>query len=138
MQGRIGQGCMLLALLCLCGCAAALVGAGAGAGIVGYKFIEGELRVDYIGVSYQKVWKATHLALREANIHIEKETYDAVNGKIKAKKPDGKFVFIKVENKPSIVRVSIRVGIFGDRNASLIIKRLIDKHLGFENNKEMQ
>ncbi len=134
MRCWVKQWCMLLTLLCLCGCAAALVGAGAGAGIAGYKFIEGELRVDYIGVSYQKVRRAVHQALKDANIPIKKEEYDAINTKIKAKKADGRSVILKIENNPSgIVRVSIRVGVFGDQDASLIIKKLIDKRLGLKN-----
>lgn len=130
MRYRTLQALYLMVLLSLCGCAAVLVGAGAGAGIAGYKFIEGELKVEYIA-PYGRVWQATTLALKDLNIHIEKVEKDAISGKIKARRADNTPVIIKIKRRPSgMVRVGIRVGIFGNRDASIIIKKAIDKRLG--------
>jgi len=130
MHYRMLQVWGLIVLLSLCGCAAVLVGAGAGGGIAGYKFIEGELQVEYIA-PYERVWQATTLALKDLNIRTEKVEKDAISGKIKARRADNSVVTIKIKNKPSgIVRVGIRVGIFGDEEASKLIKKAIDKRLG--------
>ncbi len=127
---RLLLGFVLIGVLGLCSCAAVLVGAGAGIGIAGYKFVEGQLEVSYIA-PYDKVWQATKLALSDLHITTEKVEKDAINAEIKAKKADGKMVIIKIKNKPSgMVWVGIRVGIFGDKDASMIIKKAIDRRLG--------
>ncbi|MCD6319788.1 MAG: DUF3568 family protein [Candidatus Desulfofervidaceae bacterium] len=127
--GILQAGCLVV-LLFLCGCAAVLVGAGATGGIAGYKFIEGELQVEYIA-PYERVWQATTLALKDLNIRTEKIEKDAISGKIKARRADNTLVTIKIKNKPSgMVKVGIRVGIFGDEEASMLIKKAIDKRLG--------
>ncbi|HDD45255.1 MAG TPA: DUF3568 family protein [Candidatus Desulfofervidus auxilii] len=123
---------LFLLILLLCGCAAILVGTGAGVGVAGYKYIEGALEIEYIA-PYEKVWEATKLALKDANIRIEKIQKDAINAKIVARKADNTKVIIKLKNKPSgIVKMSIRVGLFGNEEASLIIKKAIDKRLGIK------
>ena len=82
-------------------------------------------------------WQATNLALKDTGIHVEKIEKDAINATIKAKKADGKAVTIKIKNKATgMTIVSIRVGIFGDENASLIIKKAIDKRLGIRAKKQ--
>jgi len=105
-------------------------GVGGGAGLAGYKFLEGKLEIEYIA-PYERVWQATKLALKDTGIRIERMEKDAINAEIKARKADGKVVTIKIKNKATgMTIVSIRVGIFGDENASLIIKKAIDKRLG--------
>jgi len=124
-------------LFFICGCGFLIgAGVGGGAGLAGYKFFEGKLEIEYIA-PYEKVWRATNLALKDTGIHVEKTEKDAINANIKARKADGKAVTIKIENKASgMTLVSIRVGIFGDENASLIIKKAIDKRLGIRAKKQ--
>jgi len=122
----------VVVFFCLLGCAPVLIGAGAGAGVAGYKFIQGSLEIEYIA-SYERVWNATKLALRDSNIRIEKEQKDAINAKIIGKTASNTKVVIKLKNKPSgIVKMSIRVGLFGNEDASMIIKKAIDRRLGIK------
>ena len=118
-------------LFFICGCGFLIgAGVGGGAGLAGYRFFEGKLEIEYIA-PYEKVWQATNLALKDTGIHVEKIEKDAINANIKARKADGKAVTIKIKNKATgMTLVSMRVGIFGDENASLIIKKAIDKRLG--------
>ncbi len=119
-------------LFFLSSCAPVLLGVGAGAGVAGYKYVSGTLSVEYVA-DYDKVWNATLNSLKELDIKIEKVEKDALNGYIKAKKVDGRIVIVKLKNKPSnIVEVRIKVGIFGDEEASKIIKRAIDTELGIQ------
>ncbi|AMM41800.1 conserved hypothetical protein, membrane or secreted [Candidatus Desulfofervidus auxilii] len=122
---------MVSFLFFICGCGFLIgAGVGGGAGLAGYKFLEGKLEIEYIA-PYERVWQATKLALKDTGIRIERMEKDAINAEIKARKADGKVVTIKIKNKASgMTIVSIRVGIFGDENASLIIKKAIDKRLG--------
>ncbi len=121
-----------LVLIFLSSCAPAFLGVGAGVGIAGYKYVSGTLSVEYVA-DYDKVWEATFNSLKELDIKIEKIEKDALNGYIKGKKADGKIVVVKLKNKPSnIVEVKIKVGIFGDEEASKIIKKAIDTELGIQ------
>jgi len=95
---------MVSFLFFICGCGFLIgAGVGGGAGLAGYKFLEGKLEIEYIA-PYERVWQATKLALKDTGIIKNKAT--------------------------GMTIVSIRVGIFGDENASLIIKKAIDKRLG--------
>jgi hypothetical protein len=112
-----------------CGCVP-LILAGAGAGAGTYAYIKGELKVEY-PKSYESVWAATLKALRDGNITIVTKAKDGISGSIKARRADDTAVRINVENKvsgPTILK--IRAGVFGDKEASLIIKKAIDRHLG--------
>ncbi len=117
-------------LIFLSSCAPVLLGIGAGVGVAGYKYVAGTLSVEYVA-DYNKVWDATLSSLKSLSIKIEKIEKDALNGYIKGKKADGRMVIVKLKNKPSnIIEVKIKVGIFGDEEASKIIKRAIDTRLG--------
>ena len=107
-----------------------LAGAGAGAGAGTYAYIKGELNIKY-PKSYESVWTATLNALRDRNITIEEKAKDGISGTIKARRANDTPVKINVVNKvsgPTVVK--IRVGVFGNKEASVIIKKAIDRHLG--------
>lgn len=99
--------------------------AGTAAGIGGYKYHNDMLTVIY-EAPYMETWKACLKAVDEMGLHLLKSAHDLTAGTIEAKRADGKDVQIKVEYKSSKeTRVDIRVGIFGDKEASNIIKEKI-------------
>ena len=113
------QGCLLLA-----------VGAGAGAGAATVAYIKGELRTTY-AASLDRTWEATLSALKDLQINVRSTKKDATEGNIEATKADGTNVKIDLEPAgPSTTSVRIRVGLFGDEEASMVINRQIASKLG--------
>ncbi|RLA86324.1 MAG: hypothetical protein DRG31_00600, partial [Deltaproteobacteria bacterium] len=77
------------------------------------------------------VWRATLEALRDCRITRLQEARDSFSGIIKGTRPTGTPVTIKVEGKGSkLTLVKIRVGLFGNREMSLMIKEAIERRLG--------
>ena len=122
----------LIALsLCLSlgGCAYLMAaGAGAGAGVATYAYLKGELEVEY-PYDYSTVWNATLKALKDLRITVEEKVQDGMSGTIKARRYTGTPVRIKVINKGKLTVVKIRVGTFGNKEVSILIKEAIDRHL---------
>jgi hypothetical protein len=109
------QGCLLLA-------------AGAGAATVAY--VKGELRTTY-AASLNRTWEAILSALKDLRINIYSSKKDATEGDIEATKADGTKVKINLEPAgPDTTSVRIRVGMFGDEEASRVINRQIASKLG--------
>ncbi len=110
----------------LSGCAPlAFFGAGAAAGVGGYKYYKGALIVLY-EAPYMETWDASLKALEEMGLVVLKAEHDLTTGKIKAKRADGKEVTLTFEYKSArTTEVQIRVGIFGDEEASMVIKEKI-------------
>ena len=105
-----------------------LAGAGGAAGAYFYK--KGELVVPY-DKPYESVWVATLNAVQDRNITVEQKAKDGLSGTIKGRRAGGSGVKIKVLNKAAgTTVVKIRVGTFGDKQASLLIKQAIDRRLG--------
>ncbi len=103
--------------------------AGTAAGIGGYKYHNGVLTVVY-EAPYMDTWEASLTALREMGLRITKSAHDLTAGIIHAKRVDNKSVTLKVEYKSAReTRVGIRVGIFGDEEASKVIKEKIRRVL---------
>lgn len=131
MKKRLALFLLPLCLLALSGCAY-LVAAGAGAavGVGTYSYIKGELKVEY-PFDYERVWSATVGALEDSRVAIAEKARDAFGGHIKGKRANGEQVTVTVERKaPGVTVVGIRVGIFGDKDVSLMIKEAIDRRLG--------
>ncbi len=113
------QGCLLLA-----------VGAGAGAGAATVAYVKGELRTTY-AASLNRTWEATLSALKDLQINVRSTKKDATEGNIEATKADGTNVKINLEPAgPDTTSVRIRVGMFGDEEASKVINRQIASKLG--------
>ncbi len=134
LQGRwqpvLGVG-LLLAACVLSSCAAAvLAGAAGGAGVGTAVYIEGEdSRVHKANLD--QTWTATLDALKQMNIRVEKSDKDALGGTVEAKRADGTDVKIKEEPaQGNTTQVKIRVGVFGDQNASEAIQNAIAGILG--------
>jgi hypothetical protein len=117
---------VLCVILFLGGCTTvAMVGAGAGAGMGTYSYVKGELKVDY-PYTYDQTWNASLTALERLEIEVTTKKRDALNGEIKGKRGDEKSVVIKLKNKGlGITTVGVRVGSFGDRDASHRIQQTI-------------
>ena len=129
-QPVLGAG-LLLAACVLSSCAAAvLAGAAGGAGVGTAAYIEGEdSRVH--SANLDQTWTATLDVLKQMNIRVEKSHKDALGGIVEAKRADGTDVRIKEEPaEGSTTRVKIRIGVFGDQNASEAIQNSIDGSLG--------
>ena len=122
---------LLTVLGLACGCVPLIfAGAGAGAGVGTYAYVKGDLEVEYAS-DYESVWNATLQALDDRNIGVEGQSRDGFKGVIKARRASGTVVTVKVVGKATRVTVvRIRVGTFGDEQASLMIKKSIDRHLG--------
>ncbi len=102
----------------LSGCAAALLVIGAGAGIGSYKYFEGSLSRDY-PISYSRALDATNSALENHQISISNSIDEGTVAKIDAVRRDGTKVSVKVEDRgQSVSKISIRVGLLGDRSAA--------------------
>lgn len=119
-------------LLCfsLVGCAPLIFfGVGTAAGVGGYKYYHGDLIVLY-QAQYIETWDATLKALEGMDIQIRSQKHDLTAGRIGAKRMDKKDIIIKVKYKSSKeTEVKIRVGLFGDQDASMAIKERIRKEL---------
>jgi len=118
-MGLMFQGCLLLA-----------VGAGAGAGAATVAYVKGELKTSY-AASLNRTWDATLSALKDLRINVYSSKKDAIEGNIEATKADGTKVKIALEPAgPDTTSVRIRVGMFGDEEASRVINRQIASRLG--------
>ena len=106
-----------LSILIQTGClVVAAVGAGAGA----YKYINGDLEVES-SKSFDEAFAAVEAACNELNFEIQKNEKKAFSGMITARSDFGNVTF-KVKSKTTkVTDLSIRVGIFGDREASELI-----------------
>ena len=115
---------ILLIFICLAvtGCAPVLFLGGAASGVAGYKYYEGALTVIY-QAPYENTWNAAIKAAEEMSFKIEQRTQELTTGKITCKRSDGTGVKISLKYvSPEETEVSIRVGLFGDENASNVIK----------------
>ncbi|MBN2126449.1 MAG: DUF3568 family protein [Deltaproteobacteria bacterium] len=128
MKGK----CLVPLVLCffLLGCAPLIFfGVGTAAGVAGYKYYQGTLTVVY-QAPYMKTWDATGTALEGMNFKIESKLHDRTAGRVDAKRADGKHVRVSLKYlSAEETEAVIRVGILGDREASMLIKEEIRKVL---------
>lgn len=120
----------LTLLLFLTGCGALVVfGAGTAAGVAGYKWYEGALTVIY-EAPYIKAWDASLKALEKMGAEIQSQNHDLTKGTIKAELKEKKSVSISLAYKSAQqTEVVIRVGFFGDKDASDVVQENIRKEL---------
>ena len=116
--------------LFLAGCGALVVfGVGTAAGIAGYKWYEGSLTVIY-EAPYIKAWDASLKALGDMKLEIKSQKHDLTKGTIKAEMEDKRSVTVSLAYKSAQqTEVEIRVGFFGDKDASDVIQESIRKEL---------
>jgi Protein of unknown function (DUF3568) len=114
------QGCVPLV--------AAGAGAAAGAGTIAYT--EGSLDTTY-AASVDRTWNATMAALKDSQLNITEQQKDAAQATIKARRADNTPVTVSMKQAGSnTTTVKIRVGTFGDEEASRAINSRIAAHLG--------
>lgn len=119
----------LVLILCLfaSGCAAIIVGAAAGGATLGY--YKGWL-VDQVSADVPTTFEASKAGLRELNLPIRKARYDQIKAKISSELPDGKNVTVKLKlTEGGTTQISIRVGTFGDKDASHRILKAIRRNI---------
>lgn len=110
-------------------CAPLAFVAGTAAGIGGYKYYQGSLSVIF-QAPYMETWDATLKALEDMGFQMESKKHDLTSGRIKAKLADSKPVTVSLKYRSSNeTDAVIRVGLFGDENASHVIKDKIGKRL---------
>ena len=122
---------LLLTSLALQGCAVVVVGGAAvGAGAATVAWVRGELQSTY-PAPMDGTWDATLGALKELGIRVYSSKKDATAGFIEASKVDATKVKINLEPAgPGTTTVKIRMGTFGDEEASMAIHREISRKLG--------
>jgi len=131
MKAMVG---MILVLICMSltlpGCLLLAVGVGAGGGAATVAYVKGELKTTY-AASLDRTWEATLSALKDLRMNVYSSKKDATGGNIEATKVDGTKVKIILEPAgPDTISVRIRVGTFGDEEASRVINRQIASRLG--------
>ncbi len=120
--------CLLLMLyLFNLGCAALLVGAGAGtAGAIWYK---GKLQ-ETVSAPVPRVHQAIKSGLRDLNIKITEDKFDNLTAEVKGILANDRKVSIDAESiNSSSTKLSIRVGVFGDKDLSQSIIDTIKKYI---------
>ena len=117
-------------MLVLTSCAPLIFfGAGSAAGVAGYKFYKGALTVVY-EAPFADTWDATLTALDNMMIKVDSSSHDLTKGKISATRSDKKPVTVSLEYKSAQkTEAVIRVGMLGDKEASMAIKEEIRKSI---------
>jgi hypothetical protein len=127
LRKRLCMYVLIMLYLFNSGCAAFVVGAGAGAaGVIWYK---GKLE-ETVAASVPHVHQAVKAGLRDLNITITEDRYDELTAEVRGILADGKKVWIDAESVgASTTKLTIRVGVFGDKDFSLRIRDAIKRHL---------
>lgn len=124
-------GVVLGVSLMLQGCVpllAAGAGAAAAAGTIAY--VEGDLDTTY-AASLNRTWDATMGALKDSQLRIVEQQKDIAHATMKARREDNAPVTVSLDQAgPNTTSVKIRVGTFGDEEASRAINRRIAARLG--------
>jgi len=121
------QSLVLTLMLCVLlittsGCAVLVAGAaGAGAGVGTYRYVEGNLKRDYMG-PLPKVMTSSLAALEDLKIAPNVEREDDSGGLIKGIMNDGTEVTVNLKKiSDNQIEVGVRVGFFGDREQSELV-----------------
>ena len=126
---RVRSNCLMkvIIFLLLAGCAPlVLIG---GSGVSGYKYYMGEMTVIF-QADFMKTWDGTMTALKEMSLSVENKSHSLTKGTIFARREDKKPVRIAINYRSSLeTEVAIRIGRFGDKNASATITEKIRKVL---------
>ena len=127
---KMKYGLFILICLGFLGCAPLLFfGAGTAAGIAGYKYYQGKLTVVY-QAPFIETWDASLKALENLKCELLSEKHHLTSGKVDAKCTDGRPVTVSFEYKSAReTKVDIRVGLLGNKAASMAIKDEIKKVL---------
>ena len=131
MFKRLNQAVLLLVLaIQISGCAeAVLVGVGAVGGAGAALWYRGKME-ENLNVPFSKAHTATLAALKDLKLPINKDRKGGLKARIESQFPEGKYVWIKVRAvTDSSSKVTVRVGVFGNRSKSQEIFDAIHQHL---------
>lgn len=110
-----------------CTGAALLAGGAAGAGAV--VWVKGKLEYEF-SAPLPKVYTATLAALKEFELPIQEEKKDKLVARVESQLADGKRVWIDIRSlTESSSKITIRIGMFGDRSRSRRLLEAIRRHL---------
>jgi hypothetical protein len=130
MVRKFGRAVLLFALcLQLSGCAPAVfvVGGAAGAGAV--VWVKGKLEEE-LKLPLGKVHQASLAALKELELPVQEDKKDMLAAEIRSEFADGKDIWISIRSlTESSTKITIRVGMFGDRARSQRILDTVHRHL---------
>ncbi|MFW5489564.1 MAG: DUF3568 family protein [Desulfovibrio sp.] len=116
----------LAVLFCLSGCAAVIVGGAAAGGT--YYYVTGWLNKDY-NVTVNQAYAAGMAACKDLGLSVKKHSKNLTEASIDAKDSD-RDVWITMDSKTErITKISVRVGLTGDKVASQRIHDAIARHL---------
>lgn len=127
MKKQYVAGLLMALYLFSTGCAALIIGAGAGtAGMIWYK---GKLE-ETVSAPVAHVHTAILAGLKDMNIAVTEDRSDKLTSEVRAVLADGKKVWIDAEAvTSSITKMTIRVGLLGDKEFSLRIRDAIRRNL---------
>ncbi len=131
MFKRWKQAVLLVALAVqISGCAeAVLVGVGAAGGAGAVLWTKGRMKEEF-DISFSKVHTATLAALKDLDLPIKGDKKKGLKAKIESQFPDGKFVWIGIRAvTESSSKITVRVGVFGDKSRSQKIFEAIHRRL---------
>jgi len=116
--------------LLMTGCATALIAGGAAAAGVGtVLYSKGDLETT-LHSSQEEVWQACREGLQDLGLKVEKENQKPTKSILKSRQLDRKPVTLVIIPRTSkTTRLSIRVGTFGDEDASREILEAIEARL---------
>jgi CRISPR/Cas system-associated protein Csm6 len=111
------------------GCAGAALLAGGAAGAGAVVWVRGKLEHQF-SVPLSRVYPATLAALKEFELAIQEEKKDKLAAEIQSQLADGKRVWIDMCSlTESSTKITIRIGMFGDRSRSRRLLEAIRRHL---------
>jgi hypothetical protein len=115
---KLGAACavLILAVAALSGCAASPEGPGPESGVAHWD--EGSLRI-VLAHPVRQVYDATMAALHNISVGIVADKTEAFNGEIESALRSGSDVRVNLKLiSPSQTELTIRIGLFGDRDQS--------------------
>ncbi len=110
----------------LSGCAYAVIGGAAAGGT--YAYVAGWLHKDY-EASLEQTYEASLDAMQGLEIRVEKKTLSLSKADVRGKKGD-ETITVKMEKQSGgVIKVSVRVGLLGDEQASKEVHEAITDNL---------
>jgi len=129
MKNRLFAIIIAAGLFCLSGCGLVLFGVGATAGVLGYKYYDGELEVNY-KASFDRTMDAVSTIFSKQNIRTTLRQRELSRGKIAGERPDKESVAVTLQYvSAEETKVNIRVGLLGNKKDSEVIEQYIRNEL---------
>lgn len=125
---RVAMACGLAWALSSAGCTALMVAGAGAAGVAGYAYLEGKREKTY-PYPITQTWPAVSEAVKSLELPVLQETADGLGARLEGRTAQGEKVAVTLTPKGDATEVQIRVGVFGDENASELILAAIEERL---------